>query len=43
LTTIGGLDPAGADMLSVVVVGCSASRITAGRLVTPRGYPWQPQ
>jgi cobalt-precorrin 5A hydrolase/precorrin-3B C17-methyltransferase len=43
LTTLAQLDPAAADMLSTVVVGCSASRITAGRLVTPRGYAWLPQ
>jgi cobalt-precorrin 5A hydrolase/precorrin-3B C17-methyltransferase len=30
------------DMLSVVIVGCSASQVAAGRLVTPRGYTWAP-
>jgi cobalt-precorrin 5A hydrolase/precorrin-3B C17-methyltransferase len=43
LTTLAQLDATTADMLSTVVVGCSASRITAGRMVTPRGYAWQPQ
>jgi precorrin-3B C17-methyltransferase len=27
-----------ADMLSIVVVGASSSRIAAGRMLTPRGY-----
>ncbi|HUY48023.1 MAG TPA: precorrin-3B C(17)-methyltransferase [Streptosporangiaceae bacterium] len=43
LTTLAQLDATAADMLSIVVVGCSASRVIAGRLVTPRGYAWQPQ
>jgi cobalt-precorrin 5A hydrolase/precorrin-3B C17-methyltransferase len=40
LTTLERFDPAVADMLTVVTVGCSQSRIVAGRFVTPRGYTW---
>lgn len=43
LTTLAGLDPEAADMRSIVLVGSSATRVVAGRMVTPRGYPWQPQ
>jgi cobalt-precorrin 5A hydrolase/precorrin-3B C17-methyltransferase len=43
LTTLGKLDAADADMLSVVIVGCSATRMVAGRMVTPRGYAWAPR
>lgn len=35
----GGADAV--DMLTVVVVGSSASRNVAGRIVTPRGYTWR--
>jgi cobalt-precorrin 5A hydrolase/precorrin-3B C17-methyltransferase len=28
------------DMLTTVVVGSSATRTVAGRMVTPRGYRW---
>jgi cobalt-precorrin 5A hydrolase/precorrin-3B C17-methyltransferase len=28
------------DMMTVVLVGCSQSRVVAGRMVTPRGYRW---
>lgn len=35
----GGTDAV--DMLTVVVVGSSASRNVAGRIVTPRGYTWR--
>ncbi|MFJ6645164.1 precorrin-3B C(17)-methyltransferase [Streptomyces sp. NPDC091290] len=41
LTTLGGLDPATVDMMTVVTVGNTASREVAGRMVTPRGYRWQ--
>ncbi|MFE5190438.1 precorrin-3B C(17)-methyltransferase [Streptomyces sp. NPDC056628] len=41
LTTLGGLDPATVDMMTVVTVGNTASREIAGRMVTPRGYRWQ--
>lgn len=34
------LDPV--DMATLVVVGSSQTRIVAGRMVTPRGYRWQP-
>jgi cobalt-precorrin 5A hydrolase / cobalt-factor III methyltransferase / precorrin-3B C17-methyltransferase len=33
-------DPAEVDMLTIVVVGSSATRMVAGRMVTPRGYRW---
>jgi cobalt-precorrin 5A hydrolase / precorrin-3B C17-methyltransferase len=42
VTTLGKLDPAAVDMLSLVLVGGSATQMVAGRMVTPRGYPWQP-
>ncbi|MER6037235.1 precorrin-3B C(17)-methyltransferase [Streptomyces sp. NPDC001835] len=41
LTTLGGLDPATVDMMTVVTVGNTATRDIAGRMVTPRGYRWQ--
>ncbi|MDT0306782.1 precorrin-3B C(17)-methyltransferase [Streptomyces sp. DSM 44917] len=41
LTTLGELDPAAVDMMTVVLVGNSATRAVAGRMVTPRGYRWQ--
>lgn len=40
LTTLAELDPTTVDMYSVVLVGCSQSRIVDGHLVTPRGYRW---
>jgi cobalt-precorrin 5A hydrolase/precorrin-3B C17-methyltransferase len=42
VTTLGKLDTAAVDMLSLVLVGCSATQMVAGRMVTPRGYAWQP-
>jgi cobalt-precorrin 5A hydrolase/precorrin-3B C17-methyltransferase len=33
-------DPAEVDMLTTVVVGSSATRMVAGRMVTSRGYRW---
>jgi cobalt-precorrin 5A hydrolase/precorrin-3B C17-methyltransferase len=42
LSTLAKLDVTEVDMLSVVIVGCSASQVAAGRLVTPRGYTWAP-
>ncbi len=33
-------DPEEVDMLTTVVVGSSATRMVAGRMVTPRGYRW---
>ncbi|MBW1602840.1 precorrin-3B C(17)-methyltransferase [Streptomyces sp. JJ66] len=41
LTTLGALDPAEVDMMTVVTVGNTATRAVAGRMVTPRGYRWQ--
>jgi cobalt-precorrin 5A hydrolase/precorrin-3B C17-methyltransferase len=41
LTTLGAFDPAVVDMYTTVIVGCSQSRIVAGRFVTPRGYRWK--
>ncbi|MCX2971334.1 MULTISPECIES: precorrin-3B C(17)-methyltransferase [Streptomyces] len=41
LTTLGALDPADVDMMTVVTVGNTATRAVAGRMVTPRGYRWQ--
>ncbi|MGH3309259.1 MAG: precorrin-3B C(17)-methyltransferase [Streptomyces sp.] len=41
LTTLGALDPATVDMMTVVTVGNTATRAIAGRMVTPRGYRWQ--
>ncbi|MEU9474770.1 precorrin-3B C(17)-methyltransferase [Streptomyces sp. NPDC048191] len=41
VTTLAGLDPATVDMMTVVTVGNTATRIVGGRMVTPRGYRWQ--
>ncbi|MGW0765148.1 precorrin-3B C(17)-methyltransferase [Streptomyces sp. NPDC002676] len=41
VTTLGALDPASVDMMTVVTVGNTATRTIAGRIVTPRGYRWQ--
>jgi cobalt-precorrin 5A hydrolase/precorrin-3B C17-methyltransferase len=38
LTTLGELDPETVGMTTCVVVGSSATTITGGRMVTPRGY-----
>jgi len=38
LTTLGDLDPERVGMTTIVVVGASTTRVTAGRMVTPRGY-----
>ena len=38
LTTLSALRPEDVDMLTVVVVGSSQTRLIAGRMVTPRGY-----
>jgi cobalt-precorrin 5A hydrolase / precorrin-3B C17-methyltransferase len=40
LSTIADLDPDEVDMYSVVIIGCSQSRVVDGHLVTPRGYRW---
>nr|WP_223186604.1 precorrin-3B C(17)-methyltransferase [Streptomyces sp. CBMA29] len=41
VTTLAGLDVGTVDMVTVVTVGNTASRIVSGRMVTPRGYRWQ--
>jgi cobalt-precorrin 5A hydrolase/precorrin-3B C17-methyltransferase len=43
LGTLADFDPAVVDMYTTVIVGCSQSRIVAGRFVTPRGYRWAGQ
>lgn len=40
LSTLAEFGPAAADMRSMVIVGCSTTRVLAGRMVTPRGYRW---
>ena len=39
LHDLGNLRPEDVDMLTVLVIGNSSSRVQAGRMVTPRGYP----
>ena len=41
VTTLAEIDPAVADMSSVVIVGSASTQVIAGRMVTPRGYKWQ--
>ncbi|MHA6763489.1 precorrin-3B C(17)-methyltransferase [Streptacidiphilus sp. PAMC 29251] len=41
VTSLAELDVTTVDMTTVVVVGNTASREVAGRMVTPRGYRWQ--
>ncbi|QMU78564.1 precorrin-3B C(17)-methyltransferase [Streptacidiphilus sp. PB12-B1b] len=41
VTTLAEVDVTTVDMTTVVVVGNTASRAVAGRMVTPRGYRWQ--
>lgn len=43
LTTLGDLDPQEVDMLSIVIVGATSTRVASGRMITPRGYKWQPR
>ena len=38
VTSLGRVDPAGVAMTTCVIVGCSTTRIVAGRMLTPRGY-----
>ena len=38
LTDLGSLRPEDVDMLTVVLIGNSQTRLVAGRMVTPRGY-----
>lgn len=42
VTTLAEVDVEQVEMHCVVVVGSSATRTVAGRLVTPRGYRWAP-
>lgn len=42
VTTLAELDVESVDMSCVVVVGSSQTRVTAGWMVTPRGYRWLP-
>ncbi|MFC7219738.1 precorrin-3B C(17)-methyltransferase [Streptomyces polyrhachis] len=41
ITTLADLDPTTVDMMTVVTVGNTATRMVATRMVTPRGYRWQ--
>jgi len=41
VTTLADIDPAIADMRSVVIVGSASTQTIAGRMVTPRGYKWR--
>jgi cobalt-precorrin 5A hydrolase / cobalt-factor III methyltransferase / precorrin-3B C17-methyltransferase len=41
LTTLSELDTEAVDMRCVVIVGSPATRVVAGRMVTPRGYRWE--
>ena len=38
LTDLASLRPESVDMLTIVVVGSSQTKVVAGRMVTPRGY-----
>ena len=38
ITPLGEFDPETADMLSIVIVGNSTTRLARGRMFTPRGY-----
>ncbi len=40
VTALADADPDTADMTTLVVIGASTTRVIAGRMVTPRGYPW---
>ena len=37
--SLGDLRPEDVDMLTVLIIGNSSSRVLDGRMVTPRGYP----
>jgi cobalt-precorrin 5A hydrolase/precorrin-3B C17-methyltransferase len=39
LHTLGDLPLDQVDMLTLVLIGNSTSRVQGGRMVTPRGYP----
>ena len=38
LTTLAGLEPSAVGMMTCVVIGSSSTRVSGGRMVTPRGY-----
>lgn len=40
LTTLAEIDVRIVDMMTVVLVGCSVTRVVDGHMVTPRGYTW---
>ncbi len=42
VTTLGQLDCAAVNMTTCLVIGSSQTRVRAGRMVTPRGYPTVP-
>lgn len=39
ITTLGEFDPEVVDMFTIVIVGNTQTKMIAGRMVTPRGYP----
>ncbi|MEE4541433.1 precorrin-3B C(17)-methyltransferase [Streptomyces sp. V4-01] len=41
ISTLAAFDVTTVDMVTVVTVGNTATRVVAGRMVTPRGYRWQ--
>jgi cobalt-precorrin 5A hydrolase/precorrin-3B C17-methyltransferase len=43
VTDLASLQPEAVDMLNVIVIGSSQTRLVAGRMVTPRGYPGDPR
>ncbi|MDP9431423.1 MAG: precorrin-3B C(17)-methyltransferase, partial [Actinomycetota bacterium] len=43
ITTLADIDVEDVDMVSVVVVGSTRSRVVGGRMVTPRDYTWEPE
>ncbi|GAA2236124.1 hypothetical protein GCM10010232_23570 [Streptomyces amakusaensis] len=42
VATLAGVDPPTVDMMTDVTAGNTATRVIAGRAVTPYGYRWQP-
>lgn len=38
VTTLGDMDPEGADMVTTVIIGNSQSYVKEGKIITPRGY-----
>jgi cobalt-precorrin 5A hydrolase/precorrin-3B C17-methyltransferase len=40
ISPLAEFDASEVDMLTTVIVGSSATRLVAGRMVTPRGYRW---